>query len=253
MHYKTEKNNDDLIFGIRAVIEAIRSGKDIDKVLIKRMLKGDLIKELYTELQQNNIPFQEVPEEKLNRVSQKNHQGVIALISPVTFSVLEEVIARIFENGQEPLLMAIDEVTDVRNFGAIVRTAECAGVHAIIIPEKGSARIGPDAIKTSAGALYRMPLCRVTSLKKALQYMQQSGIAVAGATEKAGETYFNQNFKQPVCIVMGSEDTGLSTEVIRVCDTLIKIPILGEIQSLNVSAAASVMLYEAVRQRLHTQ
>jgi len=250
MHYKTEKNNDDVIFGIRTVIEAIRSGKDIDKVLIKRMLKGDLIKELYTELQQNNIPFQEVPEEKLNRVSQKNHQGVIAFISPITFSILEEVIARIFENGQEPLLLAIDEVTDVRNFGAIVRTAECAGVNAIIIPEKGSARIGPDAVKTSAGALYRIPICRVSSLKKALQYMQQSGIAVSGATEKASDTYFNQNFKQPVCIVMGAEDTGLSNDVIRVCDTLIKIPVLGEIQSLNVSVAASVLLYEAVRQRM---
>ncbi|MFA6402167.1 MAG: 23S rRNA (guanosine(2251)-2'-O)-methyltransferase RlmB [Salinivirgaceae bacterium] len=249
MYHKTERNTDDLIFGIRAVIEAIRSGKDIDKVLIKRGLKGDLIKELFEEMHQNNIPFQEVPDEKLNRVSLKNHQGVIALISPISFSVIEEVIASIFEKGQEPFLLAVDEVTDVRNFGAIVRTAECAGVHAIVIPEKGSARIGPDAIKTSAGALYKLPICRVSSLKKTLQYMQQCGIAVAGATEKASDFYFIQNFKQPVCIVMGAEDTGLSNDVIRVCDTLIKIPVLGQIQSLNVSVAASVLLYEAVRQR----
>ncbi len=251
MYHKTERNTDDLIFGIRAVIEAIRSGKDIDKVLIKRGLKGDLIKELFDEMHQNNIPFQEVPDEKLNRVSLKNHQGVIALISPIGFSVIEEVIASIFEKGEEPFLLAIDEVTDVRNFGAIVRTAECAGVHAIVIPEKGSARIGPDAIKTSAGALYKLPICRVSSLKKTLQYMQQCGIAVAGATEKASDSYFTQNFKQPVCIVMGSEDTGLSNDVIRVCDTLIKIPVMGQIQSLNVSVAASVLLYEAVRQRLN--
>ncbi|OFZ24272.1 MAG: 23S rRNA (guanosine(2251)-2'-O)-methyltransferase RlmB, partial [Bacteroidetes bacterium RIFOXYC2_FULL_40_12] len=149
----------------------------------------------------------------------------------------------------EPFILALDEITDVRNFGAIVRSAECAGVDVIVIPEKGSARIGSDAVKTSAGALYKLPVCRVTSLKKALQYAQQSGIKVFGATEKTSEVYYRQNLTGPICLVMGSEDIGLSVEVIRTCDHLIKIPILGQIESLNVSAAASVLLYEVVRQR----
>lgn len=249
MQNKREHNNEDFIFGIRAVIEAIRAGKDVDKVLIKRGLSGDLIKELYTELQNHQIPYQMVPDEKLSRVSQKNHQGVIALVSPISFSVFEEEVARLFESAKEPFILALDEITDVRNFGAIVRSAECAGVDVIVIPEKGSARIGSDAVKTSAGALYKLPICRVTSLKKALQYAQQSGIKVFGATEKTSEVYYRQNLTGPICLVMGSEDIGLSVEVIRTCDHLIKIPILGQIESLNVSAAASVLLYEVVRQR----
>lgn len=249
MYQKKVEKNEDLIFGIRAVIEAIKAGKDVDKVLIKRGLSGDLIKELLSELQLRQIPYQQVPDEKLNRVSQKNHQGVIALVSPVSFSVFEEEIARLFEMGKEPFVLALDEITDVRNFGAIVRSAECAGVHLIIIPEKGSARIGSDAVKTSAGALYKLPLCRVVSLKKAIQYLQQSGIKVFGATEKASGFYFHQKYSGPVCLVMGSEDTGLNPEVIRTCDQLVKIPVNGQIESLNVSAAASVLLYEVVRQR----
>ncbi|MCK9205581.1 MAG: 23S rRNA (guanosine(2251)-2'-O)-methyltransferase RlmB [Salinivirgaceae bacterium] len=249
MQNKREHNNEDFIFGIRAVIEAIRAGKDVDKVLIKRGLSGDLIKELYTELQNHQIPYQMVPDEKLSRVSQKNHQGVIALVSPISFSVFEEEVARLFESAKEPFILVLDEITDVRNFGAIVRSAECAGVDVIVIPEKGSARIGSDAVKTSAGALYKLPICRVTSLKKALQYAQQSGIKVFGATEKTSEVYYRQNLTGPICLVMGSEDIGLSVEVIRACDHLIKIPILGQIESLNVSAAASVLLYEVVRQR----
>lgn len=243
------KNTDDLIFGIRAVIEVVNAGKDIDKVLIKRGLKGDLFRELMQVLDENQVPFQYVPEEKLNRVTGKNHQGVIAMISPISFYEFEEIIARVFEQGEVPFLLALDEISDVRNFGAIVRTAECAGVHAIVIPEKGSARIGSDAVKTSAGALYKMPVCRVANMKKALQYMQQSGIKVCGATEKATDNYYQTDFTQPVCVVMGSEDTGMSPEVLRTCDTLLRIPILGTIQSLNVSVAASVLIYDVVRQR----
>ncbi len=250
MYEQNKKNSDDFIFGIRAVIEATKAGKDIDKVLIKRGLKGDLIKELLDELNLWKIPFQYVPDEKLNRVTNKNHQGVIAMVSPITFTDFEEVITQIFEQGKTPFLLALDEVSDVRNFGAIVRTAECAGVHAVIIPEKGSARIGSDAVKTSAGALFKVPICRVASLKKTLQYMQQSGITVCGATEKAADNYYQSSFTAPVCIVMGAEDTGLSSEVLRSCDSLIRIPILGTIQSLNVSVAASVLLYDVVRQRL---
>ncbi len=242
---------DDIIFGIRAVIEAIRFGKEIDKVLIKRGLKGELSKELLTTLSENSIPYQMVPEEKLNRVSRKNHQGVIALMSPISFYPLEEVVTSIFENGESPFLLALDGVSDVRNFGAIVRTAECAGVHAVIIPEKGSARIGSDAVKTSAGALHNMPVCRVPNFKKAMEYLQQCGIALFGASEKASETYYSADFTSPACIIMGAEDTGISTEILRFCDSLIKIPILGQIQSLNVSVAASVLVYEVVRQRLN--
>jgi 23S rRNA (guanosine2251-2'-O)-methyltransferase len=248
---KTDDKSDDFVFGIRAVIEAIRFGKNIDKVLIKRGLKGELFKELMVVLNEDNIPFQYVPEEKLDRVTRKNHQGVIAFMSPVAFYPLEDTIAGIFEKGENPFILALDEVSDVRNFGAIVRTAECAGVHAIIIPEKGSARIGSDAVKTSAGALHKMPVCRVPSMKKALQYLQQSGIVLFGATEKATDNYYKSDFNKPICIIMGAEDTGLSPEIIKFCDNLIKIPILGEIQSLNVSVAASILVYDAVRQRLN--
>jgi 23S rRNA (guanosine2251-2'-O)-methyltransferase len=251
MENKHENKGDDFVFGIRAVIEAIRFGKDIDKVLIKRGLKGDLFKELLGVLNEDNIPFQYVPEEKLNRVTRKNHQGVIALMSPVSFYPLEDTITGIFEKGENPFILALDSISDVRNFGAIVRTAECAGVHAIIIPDKGSARIGSDAVKTSAGALHKMPVCRVASFKKAMEYLQQSGIVLFGATEKATENYYQSNFSDPCCIIMGSEDTGLSPEILRFCDNLIKIPILGEIQSLNVSVAASVLIYDVVRQRFN--
>lgn len=251
MEKKHEDKGDDFVFGIRAVIEAIRFGKDIDKVLIKRGLKGDLFKELYSAVTEDGIPFQYVPEEKLNRVTRKNHQGVIALMSPVSFYPLEDTITAIFEKGENPFILALDGISDVRNFGAIVRSAECAGVHAIIVPDKGSARIGSDAIKTSAGALHKMPVCRVANFKKAMEYLQQSGIVLFGATEKATDNYYASNFSNPSCIIMGSEDTGLSPEIIRICDNLIKIPILGAIQSLNVSVAASVLMYDVVRQRFN--
>lgn len=250
MHNSNDNKNEDSIFGIRAVIEAIRFGKDIDKVLVKRGLRGDLFKELQTEMNNNNIPIQYVPEDKLNRVTRKNHQGVIALMSPITFYDLENIVTDIFEKGETPFILALDEVTDVRNFGAIVRTAECAGVHAIIIPEKGSARIGGDAIKTSAGALHKMPICRVKDLKKGLEYLQLSGITLFGATEKASDNYYKNDFNKPVCIVMGAEDEGLSPTILRLCEHLIKIPILGKIQSLNVSVAASILVYDVVRQRI---
>ena len=251
MHNSNETKSEDFIFGIRSVIEAIKFGKDIDKVLVKRGLRGELFKELQSEMNQNDIPIQYVPEEKLNRVTRKNHQGVVALMSPITFYNLENIIADIFEKGENPFILALDEVTDVRNFGAIVRSAECAGVHAIIIPEKGSARIGADAIKTSAGALHKMPICRVSDLKKGLEYLQLSGITLFGATEKAKDNYYENDFNKPVCIIMGAEDQGLSPTIIRLCEHLIKIPILGKIQSLNVSVAASILVYDVVRQRLH--
>ncbi len=250
MQQTDKKNTDDFIFGIRAIIEAINSGKEVDKILIKRGLNGDLVKELLDLVRNHKIPLQHVPEEKLNRLTRKNHQGVIALISPISFYELEQLISLTFEKGEVPFFLILDGVSDVRNFGAIVRSAECSGVHGIIIPEKGSARIGPDAVKTSAGALFKMPVCKASSIKSTIKYMQNCGIKVFGASEKTEQLYYDQEYKNPVCIVMGSEDIGISDEALRSCDELVKIPILGEIQSLNVSVAASVLMYEVVRQRI---
>lgn len=248
---REKKNSDDFIFGIRAVIEAFESGKQVDKVLIKRGLHGELVKELYDVLKAHKVSFQSVPEEKLNRVTRKNHQGVIAFISPIIFHEFEELLSSVYEQGKIPLFLMLDGVSDVRNFGAIVRSAECAGVNGIIIPDKGSARIGADAVKTSAGALFKMPVCKVASIKASIDYLQQSGIKVFGATEKTEELYYGQNYQDPTCIVMGAEDVGLSDDALKKCDALVKIPILGSIESLNVSVAASVLLYEVVRQRIN--
>ncbi len=245
-----QQNKNDFIFGIRAVMEAVKAGKHIDKVLVKRGLNGELSKELMVLLKQYDIPFVFAPEEKLQRVTRKNHQGVIAYLSPIEFYNLEELVAQTFEKGEMPFFIMLDSVTDVRNFGAIVRTAECAGVQGVIVAEKGSARIGSDAVKTSAGALYNMPVCRVKSIKNAIQYLQQSGIKVFGASEKTEQVYFNEEYKNPLCIVMGAEDTGLSPDAIKHCDQLIKIPITGKIESLNVSVAMGILVYEVVKHRL---
>lgn len=249
--HKEKKSSEDFIFGIRAVIEAFESGKQVDKILIKRGLQGELVKELYDVLKENGVAYQAVPEDKLNRVTRKNHQGVIAFISPIIFHEFEELVSSVYEQGKIPLFLMLDGVSDVRNFGAVVRSAECAGVNGIIIPEKGSARIGADAIKTSAGALFKMPVCKVGSIKQTIDYMQQCGIKVFGATEKTEDLYYGQNYQAPTCIVMGAEDVGLSDIALKKCDALVKIPILGTIESLNVSVAASVLLYEVVRQRLN--
>ncbi len=246
-----EKRVDDFIFGIRAIIEAIKAGKEVDRVLIKRGLKGEIIKELMDEIKANQLSYSYVPIEKLNRITRKNHQGAIALVSPISFTNIEMLIPQIFESGETPLLLVLDGVSDVRNFGAILRTAECAGVQGIIIPEKGSARIGPDAVKTSAGAIYNIPVCRVSNLKKTLQFLQESGITLFGASEKASEDYYKSDLSGPACIVMGAEDTGISDELLRIIDHLVKIPLQGKTGSLNVSVACAVLTYEAIRQRLN--
>ncbi|MBO7432389.1 MAG: 23S rRNA (guanosine(2251)-2'-O)-methyltransferase RlmB [Salinivirgaceae bacterium] len=243
------RHTDDYIFGIRAIIEAIRFGKQVDKILMKIGQNNELTQELTELIRQNNIPVQRVPVERLDRITRKNHQGVIALMSPVAFCQVENIVAQAFENGKMPFIVALDGVTDVRNFGAIVRSAECAGVDAIVVPEKGASRIGPDAVKTSAGALHKVPICRTSSLKKTLQMLMDSGLTICGATEKTDNLYYNQTLTGPLCLVMGAEDTGLNDEVMRICEPLLKIPILGSIESLNVSAAAAVLMFEVVRQR----
>lgn len=241
--------NEEFIFGTRAVLEAIKAGKPIDRVLLKKGLDNELFNELYKEIKEADIPFQFVPIEKINRVTRKNHQGVIALISPIEFQEIENVLPSIFDKGKDPLILILDQVSDVRNFGAIVRSADCAGVDAIVIPEKGAARINADTVKTSAGAIFNVPVCRSRNLEKSIQFIKDSGIKVLAATEKAESIYYNTTMNVPLAILAGAEDSGISPRLLNLADQLIKIPIVGQIESLNVSVACSLMIYEALRQR----
>ena len=239
----------DYIFGIRPVFEAIVAGRSIDKILIKRDINGDLVKELLQKAKDYNILVQRVPGEKLNRITKKNHQGVIAIICPVIYHNLDNLVSEIYEKGKVPLAIMLDGVTDARNFGAIARSAECAGADFIVIPERGSASVTSDSVRSSAGALFHIPVSRVKDLSHAISRLQENGYRIVGATEKSSENYTVIDYKVPVAIVMGAEDTGLSPEILRRCDSLAAIPILGKVGSLNVAVACGVMLYEAVRQR----
>lgn len=239
----------EMIFGIRAVIEAIEAGKDIDKVLIKRELSGELFSELQQLLREYEIPVQRVPVERIDRITRKNHQGVIAFISAVTYQKLENIIPILYEEGKNPFILILDGLTDVRNFGAIARTCEVAGVDAIVIPAKGSVSVNADAIKTSAGALHSLPVCRENSLKEAIMFLKNSGVKVVAASEKAAELYTGVDMSVPVALLMGSEDVGIAIEHIRISDELVKLLQVGNIKSLNVSVAAGVMIYEVLRQR----
>jgi 23S rRNA (guanosine2251-2'-O)-methyltransferase len=242
-------NTSDIIYGIRSVMEAIHSGKEIDKVIVKKGLISELAQEFFSLLRTKGIIPQLVPAEKFNVYGNKNHQGVVAYVSPVDFQPIEELIARLWEEGKDPFIILLDSVTDVRNFGAIVRTAECAGAHAVVFPMKGSARIGSDAVKTSAGALHHMPICRVMSLKSTLSYLKLSGVRVVAATEKSSVNYTMANLKPPIAILLGSEDGGISESALKMADELVAIPIRGNVESLNVSVAAGLMMYESVRQQ----
>ncbi|NLX66148.1 MAG: 23S rRNA (guanosine(2251)-2'-O)-methyltransferase RlmB [Bacteroidales bacterium] len=239
----------EMIFGIRAVIEAVEAGKDIDKVMVKRELSGDLFQEMQELLRRYEIPMQKVPLERIERITRKNHQGVIAFTAAVTYQKLENIVPLLYEEGKIPFLLLLDGVTDVRNFGAIARTCEVAGVDAIVIPERGSVSVNGDAIKTSAGALHSIPVCREKNLKEAILFLKNSGVKVVAATEKAASFYTRTDLSVPVAIVMGSEDMGVAPEHLRICDELVRIPQSGTIQSLNVSVAAGVLIYEVVRQR----
>ena len=242
-----EKN--EMIFGVRAVIEAIQAGKEIDKILIKRNMQSDLSKELFAVLKGTQIPVQRVPVERINRITRKNHQGVIAFISSITYQRTEDLVPFLFEQGKNPLLIMLDGITDVRNFGAIARTCECAGVDAIVIPSKNSVSVNADAIKTSAGALHTLPVCREQNLTQTIKFLKESGFKIVAATEKGDYDYTKANYSDPVCIIMGAEDTGVPYEHLALCDEWIKIPMLGNIESLNVSVAAGILIYEAVKQR----
>ncbi|MBD5270058.1 MAG: 23S rRNA (guanosine(2251)-2'-O)-methyltransferase RlmB [Bacteroides sp.] len=243
-----EKN--DFVFGRRAVMEAIAAGKNIDKVLIRKDLSGELASELLSMIKEYGIVMQRVPVERINRITMKNHQGAVALLSPVAYQKLDNILPALYEEGCVGLVAVLDGLTDTRNFGAIGRTADCAGVDAIVIPERNSVSVTPDAVKTSAGGLFYVPVCRERDVVGAVKKLKEYGYRIVGASEKAAINYTQADYTVPVAIVMGAEDTGISPEVLRLCDDLVAIPMLGNIGSLNVSVAAGVLLYEAVRQRM---
>lgn len=241
--------NDRIIFGLHAVMEAAEAGKDLDKVLVRKGSGSELHKKMLTLLRKHQIPVQYVPVEKLNRITGKNHQGAIAYLSEISYTDISAVLPMVYERGEDPLILMLDGVSDVRNFGAIARSAECAGVHAIIIPESGNAAINADAIKTSAGALHRIPVCREKSLATSLAFLKESGLTVFAATEKAKETLYATEMKGPSIIIMGGEERGISNELLKDADYWVAIPMRGSISSLNVSVAAGIIMFEVQRQR----
>lgn len=245
-----QKNEDEFIFGLHPVIEALKAGKTIERIWVQMGLHGPNVGELRKLIKQQGIAVQNVPVQKLNKIANRNHQGVIAFISLVTYHQLEDIIPFVYENARAPFFIALDRVSDVRNFGAICRSAECAGVDAVIIPQKGSAMVHADAVKTSAGALLRIRVCKANSLLQALHMLRDSGVQLVACTEKARVDYYTCNFTLPVCLVMGSEEDGISEDILALCNEKVKIPMQGNIGSLNVSAAAAVVLFEVLRQRL---
>lgn len=238
-----------IVYGMRPVLEALRSDTQIEKVFVQTGLDGALFQELRVAIRERGIPFQFVPVEKLNRLTSNNHQGVVATISPIRYHSFADIIQSLADKEETPFIILLDHITDVRNMGAIVRTAECAGVHAVVVPDHGSAQINEDAIKTSSGALLRLPVCRETNLKTVLNLARQYGLQICAATEKSASSYLNVDFRKPTLLIMGSEDTGISPDLLRLSDVRASLPIRGDIQSLNVSVAAAIFIYEALRQR----
>lgn len=244
-----EQHNSDFVFGIRPVIEAIKSGKEIERILVQKEVGGTIVAELLQLAAKHNIPIVKVPVDKLNRITRKVHQGVICYISPVIYASLDNIVTEVYQKGGTPFILVLDRVTDVRNFGAIARSAECMGVQAIVIPSRGSAQINSDAVKTSAGALNYIPVCREDNLKNTLKYLKENGLKIISCSEKGGGNIDSTDCKGPLALVMGSEEDGISSEYLKLSDEMLKIPITGKIQSLNVSVAAGIMMYEVVRQR----
>ena len=241
------------IIGIRPVIEAINSGKSFSKIFFKRGLKGELFHECFKLVRQNKIPFQYVPNEKLNQYSRSNHQGVVALTSQIHYHDISQLIPTLYESGKDPFILVLDGITDIRNFGGISRSAEAAGVDAIVIGTKKSAIVNSDALKTSAGALNRIPVCREENIEGAIQFLKDSGIKIIGASEKANTIYTEATYSGPVALVMGAEDSGISGAILNEIDELVKIPMQGDIASLNVGVACGIILFEILRVRLQNQ
>ncbi len=248
-HYLCQMEKEHLIFGIRAIIEAIQAGKEVDKVFIQKEISGELMKDLMKVMKRGNINFSYVPVEKLNRLTHNNHQGAVATISPVSFHDMESLITTVTESGKTPLFLILDQISDARNFGAIIRTAECTGVNGIIVQKAGSAPVNGDTVKTSAGAVFNIPICKVEHIKDAIFYLQSSDIKTVAATEKTDSNIYDIDLKVPLAIIMGSEDRGINPSVLKIVDEKAKLPMYGTIGSLNVSVACGAFLYEVVRQR----
>lgn len=241
--------DNNLIFGIRPIVEAIEAGRQIEKLYIRKGADGQLMNDLRDLCIRHRIRMQEVPVEKLNRLVRGNHQGAVAQIAAIEYVQLEDILERVPED-ETPLVVVFDGVTDVRNFGAIARSAECAGAHGLIVPLKNAAPVNAEAIRSSAGALTTIPVCRVGSIRNTLRALQNEGFQVVAATEKSRKLLYDADLRRPTAIVMGAEETGISKEVLKLCDEQLAIPLIGHIESLNVSAAAAVMLFEVVRQRI---
>lgn len=241
--------SDRYIFGIHAVQEAINAGKELEKVLVRRGIGSELFNKLVGDLFMLNVPVQQVPVEKLNRVTGKNHQGIIAFIAEISYHDITQLLPSVFESGEDPLILLLDGVSDVRNFGAIARTAECAGVHAIVLPFSGNAAVNADAVKTSAGALHRIPVCRHKDMVSVLKFLRESGLSLFGATEKAESSIYDSDLRGPAGFIMGSEEKGISAQLLKEIEHWVSIPMQGKIASLNVSVAAGIILFEALRQR----
>lgn len=238
-----------MIFGTRAVIEAIRSGREIEKIYVQAGLSNDLIKEMITVAKEKNVPYTFTPQQKLNHLSSRNHQGVICVLAAISYSTVDDLIHRAFSDGRDPFFLVLDRITDVRNFGAIARTAECAGLDGIIIPDKGNAPISADAIKTSSGALHHLPVARTEELKKTFAQLKESGVRIVACTEKATKSIFTEDLTGPIALVVGSEEDGITPDLLRQADSRVMIPMKGKVGSLNVSVSAGVAVYEAIRQR----
>jgi 23S rRNA (guanosine2251-2'-O)-methyltransferase len=242
-----EKEN--LIFGIRAIIEAVQAGKSVDRVFLQADAQGELMKDLLKVLKRGDVNFTNVPVEKLNRLTHNNHQGAVATISPIGFLTIEELVTATLASQEKPLFLILDQISDARNFGAIIRTAECTGVHGIIIQKSGAAPVNGDTVKTSAGAVFNIPICKVEHIKDAVFYLQGSGIKTVAATEKTEQSLYELNLNEPLAIIMGSEERGINPSVLKLVDEKAKLPMYGTIGSLNVSVACGAFLYEAMRQR----
>lgn len=238
-----------MVFGLHSVNETLKSDKDIENIFIQGGLRSDGINEITKEAKARDIPFSIVPIEKLNRLTRKNHQGVVCFTSSVTYASLDNILDQAYTSGKDPFILILDKITDVRNFGAISRTAECAGVNGIIIPSRGSAQINADAVKTSSGALNYIPICREHNLKDTINYLKESGISIIACSEKTEDQIYDANYNKPVAIIMGSEESGISQEYLKLSDQHVKIPMTGQVGSLNVSVATGVIVYEAIRQR----
>ena len=243
------KNKNQFIYGIHSIFEGIRAGKYFERIYIKKGFKSELLGELLRLIRKGTIPYQYVPVEKLNRLTGKNHQGIIAMVSDIEYVSIEKIIPVIYEKGEVPFIVILDRITDTRNFGAIARTAECAGVNAIVIPTRGAAQINSDAIKTSSGALHSVSICRTVNLAESIKFLKDSGLQTVAVTEKAEDFYYGTDFTSPVALILGAEDKGISKDILKSADKSVKIPMFGSIGSLNVSVAASVVIYEVVRQR----